>query len=40
MPSSYKLIAELEKLGILKEIIGAQRNRMYLFERYLKLFQT
>lgn len=40
MPSSYKLIAELEKLGILKEITGAQRNRMYVFERYLHLFQT
>lgn len=40
MPSSYKLISELEKLDILKEITGAQRNRMYLFERYLRLFQT
>lgn len=40
MPSSYKLIVELEKLDILKEITGAQRNRMYLFERYLRLFQT
>ena len=40
MPSSYKLIAALEKIGILKEITGAQRNRLYLFERYLRLFQT
>lgn len=39
MPSAYKLIAELEKLQILKEITGARRNRMYLFERYLRLFQ-
>lgn len=40
MPSSYKLIAELERLKILKEITGAQRNRMYVFEQYLRLFQT
>lgn len=40
MPSAYKLIAELEKLQILKEITGARRNRIYLFERYLRLFQS
>ena len=40
MPSSYKLIAELEKLQILKEITGARRNRVYVFERYLSLFQS
>ena len=40
MPPSYKLIAKLEKLQILKEITGARRNRMYVFERYLSLFQS
>lgn len=40
MPSSYKLVADLEKRQILTEITGAQRNRMYVFERYLRLFQT
>lgn len=39
MPPSYKLIAEMEKLQILKEITGARRNRKYVFERYLSLFQ-
>lgn len=39
MPSSYTLLAELEKIDILKEITGAQRGRTYLFENYLKLFR-
>jgi Fic family protein len=39
MPSSYKLIAELEKIKILKEITGGQRSRMYVFDNYLKLFK-
>jgi len=39
MPSSYKLISELEKREILKEITGGQRGRSYVFESYLKLFK-
>ncbi len=39
MPSSYKLIAELEKIKILKEITGGQRSRIYVFDNYLKLFK-
>lgn len=39
MPSSYKLISDMERLGILKEITGARRGRLYLFERYLRIFQ-
>lgn len=39
MPSSYKLIKDLEKLEILKEITGGQRSRMYVFENYIKLFK-
>lgn len=39
MPTAYKLIADLERLGILSEITGNRRNRKYLFERYLRLFQ-
>jgi Fic family protein len=38
MASSYKLIADLEQFGILKEVTGNQRDRYYLFEDYLKLF--
>ncbi len=37
--SAYKLIADLEKLKILKEITGGQRGKMYNFEEYLKLFE-
>ena len=39
MPSSYKLIAELEKIKVLKEITGGQRSRVYVFDNYLKLFK-
>jgi Fic family protein len=38
-PSAYKLIEDLEKLEILKEITGGQRRREYLFEKYIDLFQ-
>ncbi len=36
--TAYNLIADLEKEGILKEITGAQRNKLYLFKEYLDLF--
>lgn len=39
MPSSYKLISSLEKIGILREMTGGQRGRMYAFENYLALFR-
>ena len=39
MPSSYKLISDLEKMDILKEVTGGQRGRMYVFDNYLKLFR-
>jgi Fic family protein len=38
-PSAYKLIADLERLGILKEITGGQRSREYIFDKYINLFQ-
>ena len=37
--SAYKLVADLERLGILKEITGGKRGRMYTFEPYVKLFR-
>ncbi len=37
--SAYKLIADLVKIGILKEITGGQRDRIYIFEEYVGLFQ-
>jgi len=39
MPSSYKLISDLEKLNVLKEKTGGQRSRVYAFDNYLKLFR-
>lgn len=38
-PSAYKLIGNLERLGIIKEITGGQRRREYIFEKYINLFQ-
>jgi Fic family protein len=37
--SSYKLIADLENLGVLKEITGGQRGRVYVFKDYIDLFK-
>jgi Fic family protein len=37
--SAYKLIADLEQFGILKEVTGAKRGKMYVFEAYMKLFK-
>jgi Fic family protein len=37
--SAYKLIADLEKFGILKEITGGKRGKNYLFSRYVQLFK-
>lgn len=40
MPTAYKLIHTLEELGILREITGAERNRLYIFHDYVNLFKT
>ncbi|OGR02170.1 MAG: cell filamentation protein Fic [Deltaproteobacteria bacterium RIFOXYD12_FULL_50_9] len=37
--SAYKLIADLEQFGILKEITGGKRGKMYVFDDYLQLFK-
>jgi Fic family protein len=37
--SAYKLIADLERFGILKEITGARRGKIYMFDAYLSLFK-
>jgi Uncharacterized conserved protein len=34
----YNLIADLEKMGIIREITGSQRNKIYAFEPYFELF--
>jgi Fic family protein len=38
LPSAYKLVSELEKLEILKEITGGKRGRQYRFQDYLEIF--
>lgn len=37
--SAYKLIAELEEIGVLEEITGGQRGRIYIFKDYVDLFK-
>jgi len=37
--TAYNLIADLEKLKILKEITGGKRDKLYVFDNYLKLFK-
>jgi Fic family protein len=39
LPSVYKIINELEELNILKEITGAKRGKLFVFEDYLELFK-
>jgi Fic family protein len=39
MPTAYKLVSSLEDLDILKEVTGAERNRLYIFQDYLNLFK-
>ena len=36
--SAYKLISDMEKIGILNEITGGQRGRLYVFKEYVELF--
>jgi Fic family protein len=37
--SAYKLILDLEKLGILVEMTGGKRGKRYIFAEYVQLFQ-
>ena len=38
MPTAYKLIERFVELGLLRELTGAKRGRIFRFEPYLKLF--
>jgi Fic family protein len=37
--TNYKLIADFVKIGILKEISGGQRNRLYAFKDFINLYK-
>jgi Fic family protein len=39
LKSTYSLLALLEELDIVKEITGAQRGKLYMFEDYVNLFK-
>ncbi len=39
MATVYKLIADLENLGLIGEITGGKRGRIYVFKKYLQLFE-
>ncbi len=38
MPTAYKIIDEMEEYGILKEMTGGKRDRIFMFEPYIRLF--
>ncbi len=38
-PTANSLIAKMQKFGILKEITGFARNRLFIFEEYINLFK-
>jgi len=40
MSSAYRLIDDMEELGLLTKILGKKRGRKYTFERYLNLFTS
>lgn len=37
--SAYKLIADFEKMGLLKEVTGGKRGKFYLFKKYIDIFE-
>ncbi|MCB9018874.1 MAG: Fic family protein [Chitinophagales bacterium] len=38
LPTAYKIVSDLEALGIIREFTGAQRGKQYWFKDYLDLF--
>jgi Fic family protein len=40
LPSTYRLITDLERLGILREITGAKRGRLFVFGDYISIFES
>ena len=40
MSATYRLISDMEEIGLLTKIMGGQRDRKYTFQRYLNLFTS
>ena len=40
MSATYRLISDMEEIGLLTKIMGDQRDRKYTFQRYLNLFTS
>lgn len=38
IPTAYKIIDEMGRYGILKEITGGKRGQIFMFDPYIKLF--
>jgi len=38
-PTAYRLIDQFTNCGLLREITGAKRGKLYLFQPYLDLFK-
>lgn len=38
-PTVYKLLEDLEKLNIVREVTGGKRGKIYIFEEYINLFE-
>ena len=38
-PNALLLTDKMEKIGILKELTGKKRNRLYQYEGYVKIFE-
>ena len=38
LPLSNRLLAELSRMGILQELTGRRRNRVFCFKEYFELF--
>jgi Fic family protein len=39
LPTAYKLVSELEELGVISDITGAKRGKQYWFHDYIRLFE-
>lgn len=40
IPSANKLVSDFEKMGILKEMTGYKRNRIFVFREYIQIFNN